>query len=339
MALIDVVIPTFNSATWLENCVHHVEQALATAGLQDAHIIIVDDGSTDDTLRVTRNLANDRVKLIQQSHQGRLQARLNGANASFARYLLLIDTRVEIHADSLKYILPSLYEKESVWTSDTKVDLSYTFIARFWYSIERIFWANYYRDPKPTVISASNFDHFPKGTTALVVPRQAFLDATNQVASDLFFQQKLNDDTAILRYLVERLGINIAPSYSCTYYSRTSILSFMKHANHRGTVLIDGHFRRGTRLRYPIGICFLLAPVLVCIMFARPQTILLVITGFPTLGLAISVKNDLGWKNSLTIFSLFWPFAVSYFIGMIYGLAIQILNTPFLRKLIRESPR
>ena len=59
---ISVILPVYNGADMLETCVRSV----LSAGKRVAEIIIVDDGSSDDTLAVAEALAagQSRVKVI-----------------------------------------------------------------------------------------------------------------------------------------------------------------------------------------------------------------------------------------------------------------------------------
>ena len=54
-------------------------------------IIIVNDGSTDNSLQVVRQLADDRVRIIDQANQGVSVARNTGISAAECEYLALLD--------------------------------------------------------------------------------------------------------------------------------------------------------------------------------------------------------------------------------------------------------
>lgn len=85
--LVSVVIPAFNAASTLG-------QALTSAAGQTVHeteIIVVDDGSTDDTAEVARTFDDPRVRLVPTTNGGAAAARNAGIKQARARYVALLD--------------------------------------------------------------------------------------------------------------------------------------------------------------------------------------------------------------------------------------------------------
>jgi glycosyltransferase involved in cell wall biosynthesis len=85
-APVSVVIPTYNSARLVGQA---VESALGQT-LPPAELIVVDDGSTDDT---PRRLAafGDRVRYVRQTNQGVSAARNHGVRLSKQGFVALLD--------------------------------------------------------------------------------------------------------------------------------------------------------------------------------------------------------------------------------------------------------
>jgi glycosyltransferase involved in cell wall biosynthesis len=84
--LVSVLIPTFNYGQFVAEA---VESALAQTYL-NREIIVIDDGSTDDTkARLAPYM--DRVRYIYQEHQGPGIARNTGIRAALGEYLGLLD--------------------------------------------------------------------------------------------------------------------------------------------------------------------------------------------------------------------------------------------------------
>lgn len=94
---IAVIIPVYNGARMLEGCLGSVTGARVT------EIIIVDDGSTDDTLAVARALAvaDPRVRVIHTDNHGIYEARRTGIAASTAPYIAFLDADDRYCADAL----------------------------------------------------------------------------------------------------------------------------------------------------------------------------------------------------------------------------------------------
>ena len=70
LPLASVIIPAYNAETAISTCLESaLEQSLSR---EDYEIIVVDDGSTDNTRRVVENYP---VTLIRQNHKGPAAAR------------------------------------------------------------------------------------------------------------------------------------------------------------------------------------------------------------------------------------------------------------------------
>lgn len=81
-----VVIPAYNAAA-------HLAEAVASVRAQahaPAEIIVVDDGSTDDTVALARTLGPD-VRCLSQPNQGPSVARNRGIEEATCEYLAFID--------------------------------------------------------------------------------------------------------------------------------------------------------------------------------------------------------------------------------------------------------
>ncbi len=134
----------------------------------------------------------------------------------------------------------------------------------------RLAWRRYYRDPRHVELTRDNFDYYPKGTTMFVAPRQLLLEACEQFDTEVDDLRMANDDTLMLQPLLDHGVIHLSPTFGCTYQSRTSLGSFVRHSYHRGTVLIDGHDRPGSRFRTPIRVALVAVPLLAVMSMTRP---------------------------------------------------------------------
>jgi glycosyltransferase involved in cell wall biosynthesis len=102
MTLCSIIIPTYNHARYVA---HAIESGLAQTA-ESVEIIVVDDGSTDNTREVMRPYL-DRVKYIYQTNQGLSAARNTGIRAANGSYLQFLDADDWI--DPLKIELQSQY--------------------------------------------------------------------------------------------------------------------------------------------------------------------------------------------------------------------------------------
>lgn len=85
--LISVVIPAYNAARTLNATVLSVfEQSV-----QDFEIIIVDDGSKDNTVEIAEAIGDSRVQVIRQTNGGASAARNTGIKAARGEYVAFLD--------------------------------------------------------------------------------------------------------------------------------------------------------------------------------------------------------------------------------------------------------
>lgn len=324
---LDAVIPAFNAQSSIVDALTRVRTALDVAGFTESRIIVIDDGSTDRTLDVVRGCKISGTEVHHQPNLGRLLARESGATKSIAKFLLFVDSRVWIHKHSLEFVKPFLsQESTEVWTCDVEVSVRQNPIARFWLTLEKLFWSEYYKNPRLMAITRENFDYVPKGTGGLIVPRELYIAASQELRSSeaIGNAKKINDDTAILRRILDDRPIMIAPNYSCTYFARTSLLAFLRHANHRGAVLIDGHWRKGSRLRHPITGVLITAPIGAVSSTVFPQVTFIGLLVTEALVILLLASKKVGWQNAVVVVCLSPLFTISYFAGMLHGVYLRL---------------
>ena len=87
--LVSVICPAFNAATTLNECIGSVTKQT----YQNIEIIIVDDGSEDNTKKVAYDISrnDERVRIISQANSGSCVARNTGFSQSKGVYVSVID--------------------------------------------------------------------------------------------------------------------------------------------------------------------------------------------------------------------------------------------------------
>lgn len=106
--LVSVVIPVFNGASFI---VRAVESVLVQTW-KDAEIIIIDDGSTDDTQGVLSQFANrSNLTCLHQDNAGPAQARNVGIKAATGDYIAFLDCDDIWFPDKLETQVTILREK------------------------------------------------------------------------------------------------------------------------------------------------------------------------------------------------------------------------------------
>ncbi len=97
MTKVSVIIPTYNGARFLREA---IDSVLAQT-YEDYEIIVVDDGSTDDTATILHRYG-DRIIPVHQSNQKLSAARNNGVAASKGKYIAFLDSDDQFLPDKLQ---------------------------------------------------------------------------------------------------------------------------------------------------------------------------------------------------------------------------------------------
>ena len=88
MPRVSVIIPTYNQASYLPAAIKSVlEQTF-----QDFEIIVVNDGSTDNTSQEVINFSDPRLRYFSQENRGLSAARNTGIQASVGEYIAFLDS-------------------------------------------------------------------------------------------------------------------------------------------------------------------------------------------------------------------------------------------------------
>lgn len=114
---LSVIIPVYNRGAMIRYTLESVDRA--ARGL-DVETIVVDDGSTEPTETVLRQLGWKPSRLIRQENQGLLFARLTGLRQATGRNVLFLDSDDLVTADKFRSHLEAMdREGAAVSYSDT----------------------------------------------------------------------------------------------------------------------------------------------------------------------------------------------------------------------------
>lgn len=87
--LISIIVPIYNCDKYIENCIN----SLLNQTYSNIEIVLVDDGSTDNSLMICKNMAktDSRVKVYHQNNMGVSSARNYGIGVSKGDFLTFVD--------------------------------------------------------------------------------------------------------------------------------------------------------------------------------------------------------------------------------------------------------
>jgi hypothetical protein len=331
---ISVVIPAFNSQEWILQTLTAVSEAAKNSTLA-IDIVLVDDGSSDQTPKLGRDFAsldNLAMKVISQENQGRFMAIWNGVKAASGDWILLLNSRQTLSENIFKVLEEKSREKPQVkaWCSHVDTSPSAPLLGHFWSVPTAIFWGKYWKNLKQTKITLDNFDQVPKGTGGLFIDKELFMKACMEVWPEGNLKL-VSDDTKLLRDIAKDSPIYLDPDLRSVYHPRVKWLAFLGHAFGRGTMFIDS-YAGGSKLRNVI----LLSLVTLPIIYTAAAVYLLPILGVSVIviGLAlfsilvsgmslVALGNHASKKAAVSFLVFSIPFTVVFWSGLARGLFVH----------------
>ena len=100
MTKVSVVIPVYNVEDYLEECL----DSIVNQTLKDIEIICINDGSSDNSLRILENYAekDSRIKVFSQENSGLSASRNQGIKLSQGEYVYFIDSDDYLELEALE---------------------------------------------------------------------------------------------------------------------------------------------------------------------------------------------------------------------------------------------
>ncbi|PWK93146.1 glycosyltransferase family 2 protein [Hallerella porci] len=102
--MISVIIPTYNRAELLKRAA----QSVLAQTYKDFELIIVDDGSTDNTKEIVESLNDSRIVYVYQKNAGACVARNNGIEHAKGEYIAFHDSDDVWHSNKLELQMQAL---------------------------------------------------------------------------------------------------------------------------------------------------------------------------------------------------------------------------------------
>lgn len=95
--LISIIIPLYNK----EECIVRTIESILDQEFVDYEIVIVDDGSTDNSVSVLRELNDNRIKLYLKQNGGPSSARNYGVKHAIGKWAIFLDADDLLEKDAL----------------------------------------------------------------------------------------------------------------------------------------------------------------------------------------------------------------------------------------------
>jgi glycosyltransferase involved in cell wall biosynthesis len=201
--LVSVVIPLYNGEKYIRDCLLSVYEQT----YRPLEVIIVDDGSTDDSLAVIEKVQGEKT-VIRQQNADVSAARNTGVEHSKGKYVAFIDQ------DDLW--LPDKIDRQvSVFKEDDRIDLVFTDLVKIFDTGKR----RHARDKHDIALSLTDDNLFPTLVkknvlmpSTVMVKRESlikagYFDEDFKTCGDYEMWLRMAGQRMVFRYLPQRLTL------------------------------------------------------------------------------------------------------------------------------------
>ena len=109
--LISVIVTTYNNEKYIKACL----DSLVAQTFQDFEIVVIDDGSTDQTSKVLNQYsANSRLKIHHQPNAGVSAARNQGLKLSRGKFVCFVDSDDYVAKNYLEKLVAPLLQDSTI---------------------------------------------------------------------------------------------------------------------------------------------------------------------------------------------------------------------------------
>lgn len=124
MAKISVVVPVYNVQEYLESCIN----SILAQTFSDIQIILVDDGSEDDSGRICDNYKelDKRIVVIHKKNGGVMSARAEGVHRADSEWICFVDADDTIAPDALECMYSYIADDVDIVVCESQIDTYYS---------------------------------------------------------------------------------------------------------------------------------------------------------------------------------------------------------------------
>lgn len=99
-SLLSIIIPLYNK----QDCILQTLESILFQEYKNYEIIIVDDGSSDNSLQVVQNVEDCRIKIFKKENGGPASARNYGVRMAHGEWIFFLDADDTIEKGALKHV-------------------------------------------------------------------------------------------------------------------------------------------------------------------------------------------------------------------------------------------
>ncbi len=106
---LSIIIPAYNASKTISRVIEHI----ISQSFEDFELIIINDGSKDDTLDILSSYRDSRVIIITQENSGASTARNRGIENARGKYIMFIDADDDFEPDFILKMVTTIEKQKS----------------------------------------------------------------------------------------------------------------------------------------------------------------------------------------------------------------------------------
>ena len=128
---ISIIIPAYNEENKIANCI----KSILNSNYKNYEIILVDDGSTDNTIKKAKEAYNDLI-VIKAEHKGKVDALNLGVKKAKNEIVFCMDADVVLDKNAIKYLVQPLKENDVAATNALVLTKKHNNLVQAWQNVE-----------------------------------------------------------------------------------------------------------------------------------------------------------------------------------------------------------
>ena len=109
MAKVSIIVPVYNVEKYIKRSL----DSLINQTFSDIEIIVINDGSTDNSLNIIETFKDERIRLYSQDNKGGSAARNLGVDKSTSDYIMFLDADDYYHLDCVEKAYKCITEENT----------------------------------------------------------------------------------------------------------------------------------------------------------------------------------------------------------------------------------
>lgn len=219
--IVSIIVPVHNAQEYIKDCIN----SIISQTYRELEIILVDDGSVDNSLQICNEMAqmDNRIVVLSQLNKGVVNARKSGVKIATGKYIMFVDSDDYINSEYVEAMMKIPKEFELV-TSGILIDNKKIF--------DCINAGGYAVDKASPVIKNMIYaqDNISRGILSCIYAKRFETDMTKKIFKtldeDLYYGE---DGEFVYKYIINCKKIHI--TNNCNYNYRINSLS-VTHKKH-----------------------------------------------------------------------------------------------------------